>query len=173
MTCAVIHYTTKVYFARFAPFHNKIEIIYFSCDQVALRTLLSVRPSVHPSVCHTFSPCSRHRIMMKFSGVITIDKSNIHAKGQDQRSKVKVTDVKTQLNGFWTVTPVWIHIWWRNDARSLVLLKRGALLFFMVIRQISRSHRTKMPILTQFDRFRTVTPVWIHQWLWNDAQSLK
>ena len=26
----------------------------FSCDQVALRTLLSVRPSVRPSVCHTF-----------------------------------------------------------------------------------------------------------------------
>ena len=27
--------------------------------------------------------------------------------------------------------------------------------------------------LTQIRRFRTVTPVWIHQWLWNVAQSLK
>ena len=27
--------------------------------------------------------------------------------------------------------------------------------------------------LTQIGRFRTITPVWIHQWLWNDAQSLK
>ena len=27
--------------------------------------------------------------------------------------------------------------------------------------------------LTQIGRFRTVTPVWIHQWLWNAAQSLK
>ena len=31
----------------------------------------------------------------------------------------------------------------------------------------------KLSILTQFGCFRTVTPVWIHQWLWNDAQSLK
>ena len=27
--------------------------------------------------------------------------------------------------------------------------------------------------LTQIGRFRTVTPVWIHQWLWNDAKSLQ
>ena len=30
----------------------------------------------------------------------------------------------------------------------------------------------KLPILTWIERFRTVTPVWIHPWLWNDAQSL-
>ena len=30
----------------------------------------------------------------------------------------------------------------------------------------------KTSILTQIERFRTVTPVWIHWWLWNDAQSL-
>ena len=79
-------------------------------------------------------------IMMKFSGVISNDKSDVHAKGQGQRSKVKVTEVKTQLNRFRTVTPVWIHIWRWNDAHSLMLLRRGALLFFKVIRQISRSH---------------------------------
>ena len=33
--------------------------------------------------------------------------------------------------------------------------------------------KKKSSILTQVGRFRTVTPVWIHQWLWNDAQSLK
>ena len=65
-----------------------------------------------------------------------------HAKGQ--RSEVKVTEVNTQLSGFWTVTPVWIHIWWWNDAQSLMLLRRGALLFFKVIRQISRSHGSKI-----------------------------
>ena len=31
----------------------------------------------------------------------------------------------------------------------------------------------KLSVLTQIRRFRTVTPVWIHQWLRNDAQSLK
>ena len=43
---------------------------------------------------------------MEFSGVITNDKSEVHAKGQGQRSKVKVTEVTTQLNHFRTVTPV-------------------------------------------------------------------
>ena len=80
---------------------------------------------------------------MKFSGVITNDKSDVHAKGQGQRSKVKVTKVNTQLNRFRTVTPVWIHIWWWNDAYSLMMLRRGALLFLKVIRQISRSHGSK------------------------------
>ena len=46
-------------------------------------------------------------------------------------------------------------------------------IFVKVIHEISRSHgRKKMPILTQIERFRTVTPVWIHRWMWNDAQSL-
>ena len=40
------------------------------------------------------------------AGVITSDKSDVHAKGQGQRSKVKVTEVTTQLNRFRTVTPV-------------------------------------------------------------------
>ena len=107
---------------------------------------LSVRPSVCPSVRLSVTPfwlCSHHRIIMKFSEVITSDKSDVHAKGQGQRSKVKVTEVTTQLNRFRTVTPVWIHIWWWNDAYSLTMLRRGALLFLKVIRQISRSHGSK------------------------------
>ena len=102
----------------------------------------SVRPSVRLSVT-PFWRCSHHRIIMKFSGVITNDQSKVHAKGQGQRSKVKVTEVTTQLNRFRTVTPVWIHVWCWNDAYSLMLLRRGALLFFKVIRQISRSHGSK------------------------------
>ena len=59
------------------------------------------------------------------------------------RSKVKVTEVMTPFSRFRTVTPVWIHILRWNDAYSLMLLRRGALLFFKVIRQISRSHGSK------------------------------
>ena len=106
----------------------------------------SVRPSVRLSVSLSVTPfwlCSHHRIIMKFSGVITNDQSKVHAKGQGQRSKVKVTEVTTHLNRFRTVTPVWIHTWWWNDAYSLMLLRRGALLFFKVNRQISRSHGSK------------------------------
>ena len=39
------------------------------------------------------------------SGVITLDKSDVHVTGKDQRSKVKVTEVKTQLSRFRTLTP--------------------------------------------------------------------
>ena len=119
----------------------------FSCDQAALQMVFSVCPSVRLSVRLSVTPfwiCSHHRIIMKFSGIITNDKSKVHAKGQGQRSKVKVTEVTIQLNCFRTVTPVWIHIWWRNDAYSLMLLRRGALFFFKVIRQISRSHGSKI-----------------------------
>ena len=118
----------------------------FSCDQAALWMVFSVRLSVCLSVCLSVTPfwlCSHHRIIMKFSGVITNDKSDVHAKGQGQRSKVKVTEVNTQLNRFRTVTPLWIYIWWWNDAYSLMMLRRGALLFLKVIRQISRSHGSK------------------------------
>ena len=31
---------------------------------------------------------------MKISGVITIDRNDVHAKGQGPKSKVKVTEVK-------------------------------------------------------------------------------
>ena len=129
---------------------NHCERPIFSCDQAALQMVfsvcLSVRLSVCPSVRLSVTPFwlySHHRIIMKFSGVITNDQRKVHAKGQGQRSKVKVTEVTTQLNRFRTVTPVWIHIWWWNDAYSLMLLRRGALLFFKVIRQISRSHGSK------------------------------
>ena len=75
---------------------------------------LSVCLSVCLSVTH-FWLCSHHRIIMKFSGVTTTDQGNVHAKGQGQRSKVKVTEVNSQLSRFLTLTPVWIHIWWSND----------------------------------------------------------
>ena len=116
-----------------------------SCDQAASING-SVCPSVCLSVCLFVTPfwlCSHYRIITKFSGVITYDRSDVHAKGQGHRSKVKVTEVTTQLYRFRTVTPVWIHIWWWNDAYSLMMLRRGALLFFKVIRQISRSQGSK------------------------------
>ena len=128
-----------------------VKLSFFSCDQAALQMVFSVRLSVCPSVRLSVTPfwlCSHHRIIMKFSGVITSDRSDVHAKGHGQRSKVKVTEVTTQLYRFRTVTPVWIHIWWWNDAYSLIMLRRGALLFFKVIRQISRSHGAK---IVEFD----------------------
>ena len=73
---------------------------------------------------------------MQISGVITSNRSDVHAKGQGQRSKVKVTEVTIQLYRFRTVTPVWIHVWWWNDAYSLIMLRRGALLFLAATKQL-------------------------------------
>ena len=83
----------------------------FILKDVRPSVCLSVRPSVTP-----VSLCFCHRIIIKFSGVITIDKSDVHAKGQGQRSKVKVTEVKTQFVHFRTVTQIGIHWWLPNDA---------------------------------------------------------
>ena len=66
------------------------QAVNFSCYQAALRTLISVHPFVRLSVT-PFWQCSCHPIILKLSGRITIDKSEVHAKGHCQRSKVKTT----------------------------------------------------------------------------------
>ena len=86
----------------------------FSCDQAALWMVFSVRLSV----CHTF-------LTMFPSSLLPMTRVK-SMQNQGQRSNVKVT---TQLNRFRTVTRAWIHIWWWNDACSLILLRIGALLF--------------------------------------------
>ena len=102
---------------------------------------LSVRPSVCLSVCHTFLtmfPSSSHHEIFR-----SYYQWQKWRPCKRSRSKVKVTEVTNQLYHFRTVTPVWIHAWWWNDAYSLIMLGRGALLFFKVICQISRSHGSK------------------------------
>ena len=150
LLCHVIQYSISHKICTRSSCGFVMQYFFFSCDQAALRMAISVCLSVCLSVCPSvrlsvtpFWQCCHHRIIMKFSGVITNDQSDGHANSQGQRSKVKVTEVNTQLNRFRTVTQVWIHIWWWNDAYSLVMLTRGALLFFNVTRQISRSHGSK------------------------------
>ena len=104
--------------------------INFSCDQAPLLMVFSVRPFI----CHTFltmfSSFYHHGIFWSY---IINDQGYANAKGQGQRSR-------SQRSSFRTVTAVRIHIWWWNDAYSYMLLRRGALLFLKVFRQISRSH---------------------------------
>ena len=54
----------------------------------------SVRLPVTP-----FSPCSHHRIIMKFSGVITMVRSDVHAKGQGQRSRSQRSTPNLAVSG--------------------------------------------------------------------------
>ena len=123
----------------YMPFLAATKQLYEWCSpSVCLSVCLSVRPSFRPSVT-PLSLCSHHRIIMKILGQ-NFDKSDVRAKGQSQRSKVKVTEVKIPFSGFRTVTTVWIHICQWNHAYSLMLLRRGALLFSKVVCQISRSY---------------------------------
>ena len=65
--------------ASFALWVLSLPVSVFSCNQATLWMVQSVCPSVHPS--QLFLLCSHHRITMKFSLVITIDRNEVHAKG--------------------------------------------------------------------------------------------
>ena len=67
---------------------------------------------------------------------------------QGHLSNCKVTRDKkslilTRIERFRTVTPVWIRRWIWNYAQSLAYSRRGVLLLYEVIHQISRPHRLK------------------------------
>ena len=61
------------------------------------------------------------------------DRSDVYAKVQGQKSKVKVTEVKTQISCFRTITPVWFHIWWWKWCTKLdiyILFRSGAARYY-------------------------------------------
>ena len=128
----------------------------FSCDQAALWMVQSVCPSVRPSVCLSVRPSVCHTFLTMFPSSYHHEIFRSYYQWQKWRPcKRSRSEVKGQGHRghdpnfrFRTVTPVWIHIWWWNDTYSLMLLRRGALLFFKVIRQISKSHGAK---IAEFD----------------------
>ena len=122
-------------------FHNRFlaatkQLYEWFSPPVCLSICPSVQ-SVRPSVCLSppVTPFSLCNFQEWLPMTEVISKQMVEVRGQ----KVKVTEVKTQLSYFRTITPVRFHIWWWNDAQSLMLFKRGALYIFKVICQISRS----------------------------------
>ena len=78
-----------------------------------------------------------------------------------------------QSKSFRTVIPVSIHGWLRNNAQRLKGIHKVPCSF---VRSYVKSQGHKDHKIEGFDRierFRTVTPIWIHQCLPNDAHSLK
>ena len=53
-----------------------------------------------------------------------------------------------------------------------VALKRCPIVFQGHTSNFKVTRLKKASNLTQIGRFQTVTPVWIHWWIWNDTQSL-
>ena len=84
----------------------------------------------------TVSVCGRYDLLPLLPLTDVMSKQKVKVRGQRSR----VTEVMTPFSRFRTVTPVWIHIWWWNDAQSSMLLRRSVLLFIKVIWQIWRSH---------------------------------
>ena len=88
------------------------------------------------------------RIMVKWCTILDVALKMCPIVFQGHLSNFKVTRLKksailTQIGCFRNLSPVWIHWWLWNDAQSLKQERGGSLLFFKVIRQISRSHGTK------------------------------
>ena len=102
---------------------------------------------------------------MKFSGVITIDRSDVHAKDQGRRSKVKVSEVKTNFVPSWafpnhnsSLNSLMATIWCTKlelAKKSYPIVFQGHLSNFKVPRD------KKTPILTQAGCLRIVTQVCI------------
>ena len=61
------------------------------CFTVSTCAHILILPAEGVSLCCSFSPCSHHCIIMKFSVVITINRSDLYANGHGQWSKIKVT----------------------------------------------------------------------------------
>ena len=97
---------------------------------------------------------------------------------QAHLSNFKVTRLKkssnlTQIGGFRTVTQFefingyeMMHIAWSSIEEVPYSFSRSSV-------KLKGHTAKKSSILTQIGCFRAVTPVWIHQWVWNDTQSLK
>ena len=125
----------------------------FSCDQPALWLVLSACPSVRHNF-FTMFPWSYHHVIFR---------SYYHGykwcpcKNQGQRSKVKVTEVNTQLSRFRTLTPVWIHICQWNHAHYWSSIEEVPYCFSMSSVKF-QGHTSKVSsILTRIERFRTLT----------------
>ena len=126
--------------------------------QVATVVLVLVLVSIRPSVCYTFST-------IFLSLYDEIFRSYKHwqkwCQCKRSRSSNKVTKVKTNCAPIWAFPDSIFSLYWqvaakreftdwlRNDVQSLKQCRRGSLLFFGVIRKISRSLGKKKK--TNFD----------------------
>ena len=81
--------------------------------------------------------------------------------------------ILNRVERFWNVNTVWIHTWLSNDTQSLTKYKGCLIVFQCHPSNLKVTQDKILLVLTRIERFRTaMTPVWIHPWLWNDAQSL-
>ena len=119
----------------------------------------SARMSVHPSVYHTFSLCSHHRIIMKILWVITNDGIDGHTKCRGQRSKGQ---------GHWGQNPILPFPDCNSSMNSHMVMKWCPKLDVAPKRCPTFSRASvKIRFWPKLGVSVIVTPVWIQVWLWN------
>ena len=125
--------------------HNDLgtfsSLLILSCDQAAPWMVQSDRPSVCLSVRHTlftmFPSLYHHEIFRSYY------QWQKWCPMKRSRSKVKVTEVKTQFSRFQTATPVEFAYHDEMMHKAWCCLEELPYCFYKVNHQISRSHRTK------------------------------
>ena len=152
----------------------------FGCDQAALWMVQSVCPSVRlsvcPSVCHTFLTMflsSYHheifRSYYQWQKWCPCKRSRSEVQGQGHRGHNPTLPFPVCNSSLkFTYDDEMMHIAWLCLGEVPYCFSRSSVKFFFKVTRLQKSSN-----LTQIGRFRTVTPVWIHQWLRNAAQSLK
>ena len=115
--------------------------IVFSCDQAALWMVQSVRPSVCLSHLFDYVPIIlsswNFQELLPVTKVTSMQKVKVRGqRSRSQRSQPNFTVSGLQFEFTYDDEMMHIHC-------SFIMLRRGALLFFKVICQISRSHGSK------------------------------
>ena len=141
----------------------------FICDQAALWMVFSVRLSVCLSHLFDYVPIIvsswNFQELSHWTRVRSMQKVKVRgqrSRSQRSRPNFSFPDCNSSLNSH---DDEMIHIAWCCLEEVPYCFSRSSVKF--------QGHTAlKSPNLTQIGRFRTVAPVWIHQWLWNAAQSL-
>ena len=138
--------------------------------------VFSVRPSVCLSVClsHLFDYVPiivsswNFQELLPMTEVMSMQKVKVRGqRSRSQRSWPHLAVSGLQLLFEFTYGDEMMHTAW-------CCLEEVPYCFTMSsVKFQGHTAKKKSSILTYIGRFQAVTPVWIHQWLWNDAQSLK
>ena len=138
----------------------------FSCDQAALWMVQSVHPSVCLSHLFDYVPIivsSRNfQELLPMTEVMSMQKVKV-IKIVEFDPNWPFPDCNSSLN-----TPMATK--WCTKLE--VALKRCLIVFQCHPSNFKVTQLKKLSNLTKIGCFQTVTPVWIHWWIWNDAQSL-
>ena len=151
-------------------------VVWF-CDYISIFQLWSSSStygSVHPSVCpsHLFHYVSiiistwNFHELLPLTEVMFMQKVEVRVqRSRSQRSKPNLAISRLLLQFEFANGDKMMHKAWCSIGELPHRLSRSSVKF--------QGHTGQNNADFNLVRNRTITPVWIHTWLWNDAQSLK